>query len=229
MIRDIEKANYLQPATPSKNLWGKTVVIAGDAGGIGRATVELLVEHGAKVFVGVESPAALSAVFATVAKTGAEWDGMVVDLDQPGDIQRFFTQAEQRLGRIDVFVSALETGVIPVTALSAGLSSIESTSQSQWMQEAVRRIKNPQGGKIISIRMSGGAHLPARLRREAGERGISMTIIEPGAANAFPHGALTENTRAEDIAQCVFESLIQPFRMDVVRLREKDSQHPKHH
>jgi NAD(P)-dependent dehydrogenase (short-subunit alcohol dehydrogenase family) len=117
MFSHIEKENKIHHRPNVQGIRGKKVVILGDMGGTGRAAAALLVERGAKVFVGVSSPKELTAAFAAIAKTGGEWDGMVVDMSQPEAIRRFFDQAESRLGYIDIVVNHLTISVNLSTAL----------------------------------------------------------------------------------------------------------------
>jgi hypothetical protein len=205
-------------STPAKNVLGKTVVIAGDVAGIGRAAAQLLVENGAKIFIAVSTPAELSSVFSAVAKTGGEWDGMAVDLTNPVEIQRLFDQAERRLGRIDIFINALTPDMIPVTSSGGMLLDSADSPQTLCVNEAVERMRVRRGGNVINIRLPGQANLPAHLRREATENGIRMTVIEQGAASVYGLGSTFERPRAEEVAQCIFEVLMQPFRMDVILL-----------
>jgi NAD(P)-dependent dehydrogenase (short-subunit alcohol dehydrogenase family) len=209
-----------RPEVSARLLWGKSIVIVGDTAGVGRATAALLVEKGAKVFIAVRSPAELSAAFAEIAKTGGEWDGLVVDFHSPKAIRRFFDQAEQRLGKIDGLVNALASDLLPVTG-TAGMPDENQTPQSQCVQEALQRMHNRRGSSVINIRVDGQASLPVHLRRTAREHGIRMTAIEPGTAAVYGPGNTREAARPEDVARCVYESLIQPFGVDVIFLRGK--------
>jgi hypothetical protein len=218
MVSIMDSAYRPRPEVPARLLRGKTVVIAGDAAGVGRATAALLVEKGAKVFFAVRSPTELSAAFADIAKTGGEWDGMVVNFYDPNAIGYFFDQAERRLGKIDVLINALANDMLPVTG-APGLPNADQTPQSQCVQEALRRMNNRRESSVINIRVDGQANLPAHLRRTAREQGIRMTAIEPGTAAVYGPGNAPEAARPEDVARCVYDSLIQPFGVDVIFLR----------
>jgi hypothetical protein len=203
---------------PIQSIVGKTVVIAGDVAGIGLAATQLLVENGAKVFIAVNSPAELLGVFTEMAKTGGQWDGIAVNLSSPMEVQRLFDQAEHRLGRIDIFINALAPALIPVTSGAAAALDAGDTLPCQYVSEAIQRMRGRQWGNVVHIRLPGQLNLPTRLRRDADENGIRMTVIEQGTASVYGQGVSYEHPRAEDVARCIYESLVQPFRMDVILL-----------
>jgi hypothetical protein len=60
------------------------------------------------------------------------------------------------------------------------------------------------------------AGLTSALRRQAGELGIRMTTIESGAGAGRESGSGEASPQPEDIARCVYDSIIQPFPVDLV-------------
>ena len=80
-------------------LEGRTVIVSGAAGGVGRAVVAKLVERGANVCATDLSPGV----------SGLEQEGRVVsiaaDVTKAADVDRIHALAEQRFGQVDVLVS----------------------------------------------------------------------------------------------------------------------------
>jgi hypothetical protein len=216
MLSNVETGARPHISLDKHALKGKKVVIVGDSDGIGRATAAMLVERGAKVFIAVSSPSELTAAFAEIAQTGGEWDGMVVDINLPGEIHRFFDQAEHRLGRIDALVS-----LQPVEGGFARLDD-PGTMQANCLREAVERMRNQRGGQVISIGAAGQG-IPASLRREASDAGIRMTLVDPGAlfqsepALKLPDPARSYPARErQELARCIMSSLAQSYVPDVI-------------
>jgi hypothetical protein len=215
MFSNVEKENKIQHRPGGQSLRGKKVVIIGDAAGTGRATAALLVERGAKVFVAVSSARELTAMFAAIAKTGGEWDGMVVEMSRPEDIKRFYDRAENQLGRLDAVINHLPASITSQTELFS--------TPSLCIEEAVQRLQanrltSFKGGHIINIGTAGSSGLSSALRRQASELGIRMTLITPGEPG--DGGAFNQNMiQAEDIARCVCDSLAQNFGIDMVFLQ----------
>lgn len=84
-------------------LSGKTAVITGGAGAIGRAAAKLFVEEGANVLLVDVNEAALSRAVDAIGSKQASF--VVADVTKPEDTQRFLRSALDRHGRIDVFLA----------------------------------------------------------------------------------------------------------------------------
>ena len=81
------------------DLSGKTILITGGAGAIGRVVVRVLAEHGAKVAVNDLLPEAEAAK--NLAEAGAAGPNVAyfqADTTQPEMVQQLFAQVEQQLG-----------------------------------------------------------------------------------------------------------------------------------
>ncbi len=87
----------------SKRHAGKAILVTGAAGGVGRATAELLAAEGARVALADIRPGPLEAA---VAATGSA-DAFAVrfDLADPGSIAAAVAAAGERLGRLDGLVN----------------------------------------------------------------------------------------------------------------------------
>ncbi len=95
------------------------------------------------------------------------------------------------------------------------------------MQEAIHRMQS--GARIITIEMPGlfpkvqlspssmsSRSFSGALRREASELGIHVTLIEPGMSDYRDQKMGSDVLDANDVAQYVYESLLQPFGSDVI-------------
>lgn len=103
----------------TRSFEGKTVVVSGAAGGVGRAAVALFIESGARVCATDLNPA--------VSELEGDSPGHVVavaaDVTKAADVEKIFTTAEQRLGPVDVLIS------------NAGFiisKSAHDTSEDEW-------------------------------------------------------------------------------------------------
>ena len=102
-----------------KSFEGKTVVISGAAGGVGRAAVAQFVESGARVCA--------TDIAASVGELERGSSGQIVavtaDVTKSSDVEKIFATAEERLGPVDVLVS------------NAGFiisKSVHDTSEDEW-------------------------------------------------------------------------------------------------
>jgi NADP-dependent 3-hydroxy acid dehydrogenase YdfG len=235
MISNLLPTHKYPYQSEMQNIRGKAVVIIDDAGGIGCATAALLAEKGAKIFFAAQTPADLNAFLLKVGSVGGDVGGIVVDLSSPEGIQWFFEQAEARLGRIDVLVNhqAFSMNGAPISR------------QNLYVQEAMARMPGSGSGHIINVGLPApasplnvidagfipvtGPYKPravsAALRRKASELGIRVTSIEPGAGRA-EFSAGSQSLADEDIARCVYESLIQPHGIDVIVMKGQYGSQP---
>jgi hypothetical protein len=214
MFSNIEKEQKIHHRVSAPGIRGKKIVIIGDHAGTGRSVAAHLVDRGAKVFIAVPSARDLTAAFAVIAKTGGEWDGIVVDMSRPEEIRRFFDQAESRLGRIDVVINHLPAEMEPSLASSHSLCAIEAIQRLQ-----ASRISGYKGGHIINIGPVGSGGISPALRRQASELGIRMTLITPDGAARGENNLQQEMIQAEDIAHCVCDILSQSFGIDMILLQ----------
>jgi L-fucose dehydrogenase len=86
-------------------LKGKVALVTGGASGIGKATVELLVEEGARVVIVDQNEAAGSALAAQLNATGATAQFVSADLTRETDCERCVTKVLATFGCIDILVN----------------------------------------------------------------------------------------------------------------------------
>ena len=88
------------------DLTGKVAVVTGSSRGIGRAIVERLAEHGARVVVSSRKPGPCEEVAAGINGRFGEGRAIVIpaNISSKDDLKRLAEESEARLGPIDVLV-----------------------------------------------------------------------------------------------------------------------------
>ncbi|MGH8582816.1 MAG: SDR family NAD(P)-dependent oxidoreductase [Gammaproteobacteria bacterium] len=90
----------------TQRLNGKTAVITGASGGIGRAIARLFAEHGARLVVSyARSPEKADALVKELGAAGAEALAVRADVARPAEVERLTAQALEALGRIDIWAN----------------------------------------------------------------------------------------------------------------------------
>ncbi len=186
------------------------------------------------------------------AQSGGEVHGLTADQSKPEDVTRVFQEAEQRLGGVDILVNnaAQAAGSILDSDYSKWAYVVQTNvlGYMACCREAVDRMKARGGGHIVNVgslsakvRESGSDIYVATkaaiegfseaLRKQVNERGIKVTLIEPGlvgtdmTASNTPPAEQPQKERegqmltAEDLARSVLYALQQPPRCDVILIQ----------
>jgi meso-butanediol dehydrogenase/(S,S)-butanediol dehydrogenase/diacetyl reductase len=95
---------------------GRSVLVAGAGGGIGRATVTAFAAEGADVTCADLDPAAAASVATRVAADGAESRAVTVDVTEPESCASAVAAAVDATGRLDVLVNVAGIGQFAPTA-----------------------------------------------------------------------------------------------------------------
>ena len=99
---------------------GKTAIITGGTRGIGRAVVERLLEEGLSVaFCGQSDESVRRATGELSQRYPGKVFGKKCDVSKRGEVEAFFTFAQEQLGRMDILVNNAGVGVFaPVEQLT---------------------------------------------------------------------------------------------------------------
>lgn len=242
-------------ATVSKGspVAGKAIVINGATTGIGRATARLLVADGARVLIFGRDQKDLDEAMRELsgaAAGGGQAHGLVADVSRQEDIQRVFSQADEKLGGVDILINNAAIG---------GESLLEG-EYSDWKytldvnvlgyfacaRAALDRMLPKGDGHILMVgSMSADLREPSSdiysatksaiqafaesLRKNVNEKGIRVSLVEPGAVDTpiqeKPQLEKDRKVKAmemlepEDIARSIYFILTQPKRCDIVMMQ----------
>jgi len=183
-------------------LRGRKAIITGGTTGIGRAIAVLLASEGVEVFICGRTPEHLEDALARVREVGTG-NGISVDLAEPEQLDRFFREAKEVLGDVDVVVV---NAAVPAESLSK-MSADEiryaiATDFTAYLlsAKAAQEILVDHGNIVLIGSMSahvlgagstvyagmkaGIAGFAEALRRELGPQGITVSLVEPGKTGA---------------------------------------------
>ncbi len=138
------------------SLAGKTALVTGASGGIGRALAVGLAEAGATVGLNGRSLDKLQPVCHAIEEAGAKAMILAADLTDVNDCRRLIAEAYARLGRIDVLVNCAGINrrkpIEAVTEDDYEAIMMVDLRSSFFLCQAVYPIMRKQGGgKIINI------------------------------------------------------------------------------
>jgi len=104
------------------DLQGKVIVVTGGNVGLGFATIQHLVRHGAKVYMGARSEAKAKAAIAKLdlssGKGSVEW--LELNLSDPRDAKRAGERFLEKEQRLDVLVNNAALSVVPYSKIADG-------------------------------------------------------------------------------------------------------------
>jgi short-subunit dehydrogenase len=235
-----------------RSVSGKSVLITGGTTGIGRATALLLAKEGAHVMIFGRHLADLDNTLNDVKRElpNSHIYGMLADVSESEDIQRVFNEVDGILGPIDILINNAGLGYNSISEGDyAEWQYIINTNLLGYMacaHEAIKRMELKHNGHIINIgsmsadvkeanssvyvaTKSGINGFTTSLRKEVNQKGIKVTLIEPGAVNTEmqPESLVEkeekvdkmEMLQAEDIAHAVLYALLQTQRCDIVLIQ----------
>src|SRR6478735_5830343 len=113
-MAEADPKNLSDAHTEMPSLEGRKAVITGGTTGIGRAIAVLLASEGVEIFTCGRNEQHLKDGLERINEVG-KGDGISVDLAEREDLDRFFAEAEKKLGSYDI---AIMNAAIPVDALS---------------------------------------------------------------------------------------------------------------
>lgn len=188
-----------------QSIAGKGVIISGGTTGIGRAIAIRLASAGAKVLIFGRNAEPLNDALADIEKAasagGGQVFGMTADQSNPADVERVFTEADAKLGKVNILINnaAIAAESIADTPLSEA-QNVLNTNILGYMScaaQAIQRMKPEQDGHIINIgsvaaheRTEGSDIYVATkgaiqawaesLHKQVSKDGLKVSLIEPG-------------------------------------------------
>lgn len=197
---------------------GKTVIVLGASGGMGRVISRRFAREGAKVMVAGRDVEILKALAAEIGGAYTR-----CDIAQQKDIEELVAATVERFDHVDVAINATGFGLLkPFLETTSEeldqMAAVQFIGPFQFMQELVKVMKS--GGSIIQISSAtatimlenhaaymgtkaGTDHVVRCVANEFGEIGIRANSISPGltntpmAAMAFQNEAVVELFRKE--------------------------------
>jgi NAD(P)-dependent dehydrogenase (short-subunit alcohol dehydrogenase family) len=222
------------------DLSGKRAIITAAGGGIGRQTVKLFSEAGAKIFICDIDEDGLHSTISGHDNV----DGMIVDVSDPEAMADFFTRADAYLGGLDFMVNNAGTAgpTAPIEEVTLddwrACLTVNLTSAFLGTQHAIPRIKEAGGGGIVNLSSAAGKFgfalrspyvaskwaivgLTRTTALEVGPFGIRCNCIQPGPvegerinrvirAKAEAEGASENQTRDEMVSITSLRSFVPP-------------------
>lgn len=191
-----------RPFSPSP-LAGKTALVTGASGGLGRHFARTLSGAGARVAVGARRLDRLIELADDIAASGGEAIAVELDVTQPESIRAALAEAESALGPVDILVNNAAVAVNKsfLDHDEADFDLVADTGlKGTWLtaQAVARRmVALKRGGSIINIgsiygqRAAGHAasycaakagviHLSHALALELAEHNIRVNVLSPG-------------------------------------------------
>lgn len=225
--------------TPLK---GRKAVITGGTTGIGRAIAVLLASEGVEVFICGRNPQHLEDSLQRIREVG-KGDGIALDLAEQEGVDTFFKAAKDSLGDYDIAVINAAIPVKGVTKTSArdaryavatdftayvmsahaAADALKDKGDIVLIGSLSAHILGPDSSIYSGIK-AGVAGFAEALRKELGNKGIKVALVEPGKTGAdfqYPDIPAEKQRemihedkllRAEDIAVAVHFVLSQPRR-----------------
>jgi len=229
-------------------LQGKVALVTGASSGIGRATALALSEAGLRVAVGARRTDRLSSLEASAP---GEVLSLPLDVTSYDSVAQAIALIVERFGRLDALINnagLMQSGMIldadvrewermvdtnllgSMYAVHAALPHlIESKGHIVQVSSTSGRIAS-LGSGVYAATKFGVSAFTESLRQEVTERGVRVTLIEPGFVATELTSHITDETmrqaaseiagsmrtlEADDIAQAVLYALRQPEHVSV--------------
>ncbi len=140
----------------TERLAGKTIIVTGAAGGIGRAAVERLAREGAQIVVVDLKQSQLDEALALATSLGVDAIAVGADVSDANDVQRYVDEAVTRFGGVDaLFNNAGIEGLIvpmeeyPVDAFEK-VMSVNVTGVFLGIKHVIPALRARGGGAIVN-------------------------------------------------------------------------------
>jgi NADP-dependent 3-hydroxy acid dehydrogenase YdfG len=226
-----------------QDLTGKVAVVTGASSGFGEAAARLLVAEGVHVVLVARRRERISAL---AAELGAAATAIAADICDPAQVAHLFEQVQDRFGGLDLLFNNAGLGVFGAFTESRPedwrrMIDTNVIGLLECTRQAIPMMRGRPGAMIASVSSTGGRYgvegwsvycatkyavvgFHEALRKELGEEGIRVTVIEPGAAwTEFGHNvseralhdrrAALDALTADDVAQSLVYAFAQHPRV----------------
>ena len=201
-MADADPRNLTDAHTRTPSLKGRKAVITGGTTGIGRAIAVLLASEGVEIFTCGRNEQHLKDGLERINEVG-KGAGISVDLAKKEGLDRFFSEAESKLGDYDI---AIVNAAIPVDGVTDTdeddaryAVAVDYVAYVMSAYKAAAHMKD-KGDLILTGSMSahslGGSSsiyagikkgiqgFAEALHKELGKKGIKVGLVEPGLTGA---------------------------------------------
>jgi len=184
------------------SLAGKRILVTGGTTGIGRATVALLAQEGARVLTFGRHQIELDEALANARDVRGSVDGLVADVACRDGIDRVFVAVDEKLGGLDMLVTCAALGAEPIHEMADDRwryvveTNLIGTLASA--RQAIKRMARQGGGHLLfvgsisaeikaegesvySATKAGIQAFAETLRKEVAEKNIKVSVIQPGS------------------------------------------------
>ena len=205
------------------DLTGRVALVTGSSLGLGRATAQVLAEHGAHVVISSRKQDACDAAAAEFCGLGLSAEGKACNIGHDDDIDAMFVHLREKHGRLDILVNnAVLSPWYTILDTDPGLlrKALEVNIGGYWQMSvgAVKLMGENGGGSIINISSTAARHSTVMLglystfkasldgmtrsfALEFGECGVRVNTILPGLFDTTLADAFTPEQKQRAISQ----------------------------
>lgn len=207
----------------SERFVGKTVIVTGAAGGIGKAAVALFAREGAKIVAVDLKQSPLDDALAVAEAAGGEAIAVDADVSNPSDVQRYVDEAVSRFGGVDVLFNnaGIEGAVAPLDEypfdMFEKVLAVNVTGVFLGMKHVIPAFRARGGGCIVNTAsvagLRGNAIIPAYVASKHavvglttsaaatyGKEGIRVNAVCPSPIDTRMMRALEQGISSDDPA-----------------------------
>jgi NAD(P)-dependent dehydrogenase (short-subunit alcohol dehydrogenase family) len=206
---------------------GRTVVISGAVGGIGRACAELLASDGAQVAILDIAEQGVAETVRAITDTGAIARGYAVDVTSGKSVDDAFSQIENDLGAVTLAVGA--AGIItnhefldlPEDAWERTLD-VNLKGMFLFLQAAGRRARVGGGGSLVAIASVAGRGGRATCADYAASKAGVISLVR-SAALALAPSHITVNAVCPGVVDTPMTRAIHEQKARINRVTAEES------
>lgn len=222
----------------SKLLEGKTTVITGGAQGIGRATAELLYEHGARIVIADLNGEQAQKTAEEIA--GEDGVGVACDVTQADQVEAAFDTAIEKFGSLDVVINnaGITRDATMRTMTEEAFDQVIAVHlKGAWngTRLASLRMREQKSGTIINISSISGkvgmvgqtnyssakagiVGLTKAAAKEMGHHGVRVNAVQPGLIRTAMTEAMPQRIFDEKLAEIPMQRAAEPSEVASVVL-----------